>query len=72
VIDSYELQIDDGNNGDFSEVLGYTTYFTQTTTTIQTGIESGVSYRLRYRVRNVHGWSDFSPISTIMAATIPG
>jgi hypothetical protein len=33
--------MDDGNNGDFAEVLGYTTYFTQTTTTIMSGIQSG-------------------------------
>jgi hypothetical protein len=32
---------------------------------------SGQVYRLRYRAHNVHGWSDFSPIGEIIAATIP-
>lgn len=28
-IDSYELQIDDGMGGVFTEVVGFTTYYTQ-------------------------------------------
>lgn len=28
-------------------------------------------YRFRFRVRNVNGWSSFSPISYIKAATKP-
>jgi len=32
---------------------------------------SGVIYSVRYRVRNVHGWSDYSPTEIIVANTVP-
>lgn len=28
-------------------------------------------YRYRYRSKNINGWSDFSPIQYIRAATVP-
>jgi len=31
----------------------------------------GVTYGFRYRVRNVYGWSEFSPITYILAADVP-
>jgi hypothetical protein len=31
----------------------------------------GVTYGFRYRVRNTYGWSDFSPITYILAADAP-
>lgn len=42
----------------------------QTTYTIQSLQESRV-YRLRYRVQNVVGWSDFSSILYALVATVP-
>lgn len=42
------------------------------TTIINTGIIAGAQYEFRIRVANVYGYSDWSPISTIQAATIPG
>jgi hypothetical protein len=71
-IDSYELQIDDGQGGNFLEVVGYTTKYTLNSILISSNINSGLTYRLRYRAHNVHGWSDFSPEVEILAATIPG
>ena len=31
----------------------------------------GQSYRFRFRAKNFNGWGDFSPISTIYAASRP-
>lgn len=71
-IDSYELQIDDGLGGAFTEVVGYTTFFTDNQVVVNTDIQSGFAYRLKYRAHNVHGWGDSSPVVTILAATTPG
>lgn len=71
-IDSYELQIDDGNGGFFIEVVGFTSFYTLNSFLISSNINSGLTYRLQYRAHNVHGWSGFSPIAEILAATIPG
>lgn len=34
-------------------------------------IQRGAVYRFRYRASNVNGWSDYSPMTYLMAATIP-
>jgi hypothetical protein len=39
---------------------------------ITDSIQSGLTYQLRYRAHSVNGWGDFSPIASILAATIPG
>jgi hypothetical protein len=70
-IDSYELQIDDGANGAFAEAIGFTSPYTLNSLLVSSGISSGLTYRFRYRVHNVHGWGDFSPIGSILAAVIP-
>jgi len=36
-----------------------------------TSLTSGVTYNLRYRARNVHGWSEYSPSELIVANTVP-
>ena len=72
VIDSYELQVDDGASGAFMEVIGYTEPYTLNSLLIDDNIQSGLTYRVRYRAHNVHGWSDFSPTLLILAATVPG
>lgn len=70
-IDSYELNIDDGNGGSFVEVVGFTTFYTLNSILVTSGISSGQTYRLRYRAHNAQGWGPYSPIGTILAATIP-
>jgi len=35
------------------------------------GVVKGQIFRFRYRTLNVNGWSDYSPISYIRAATLP-
>ena len=43
----------------------------ETSFTVEEGIEIGEIYRFRYRSLNVNGWSYFSPIRYIRAATNP-
>lgn len=67
---SYELQIDDGFGGAFTSTSGFTQISMQTTYTIE-NLEEGLVYRLRYRVQNIVGWSEFSPILYVLVATVP-
>ena len=42
-----------------------------TTFTITSDIVKGVAYRFRYRARNIVGWSEYSPIASLSASTVP-
>lgn len=70
---SYELQIDNGQGGEFRSLIGgeYALDSLETTFTIADGVESGDIYRFRYRSLNVNGWSPFSEITYIQAASNP-
>lgn len=35
-----------------------------------TGLHTGWTYRLRYRVLNAIGWSDYSPVLTVLVASV--
>jgi len=68
---SYSLEVDDGQGGQFKAVFGkdldsYATSYVQ-----YYGVSRGYLFRARYRVRNVIGWSDYSPIGFILAAIKP-
>lgn len=66
LIQAYELQVDNGLQGNLETVyIGL-----NRTTTIPSTL--GLNYRLRYRVQNSLGWSDFSDITYLLAASIPG
>jgi hypothetical protein len=52
-------------------LIGYTSDSLETTYTKAYNITQGTMYRFRYRCRNVNGWSSYSPITYIAAATIP-
>lgn len=71
VIDSYELDIDNGAGGSFTEVVGFTTIYTLNSVIITTNIASGLHYNFRYRVHNAQGWGNYSQNGTILAATVP-
>jgi len=53
-------------NGVFSSIFTLNPIFT-----ITSGIYRGDTYRLRYRAVNFNGWSNFSGIAYIQAATAP-
>lgn len=68
---SYELQIDDGMGGSFTSLGGLQTNLMQTRYEITDGLVEGLVYRLRYRVLNNVGWSNYSPILYALVATVP-
>lgn len=65
------MEIDDGEGGDFKPVVGYSSVYLLQNFAVSDRIEKGTVYRLRYRVRNAIGWSEYSPIAYIQAATKP-
>lgn len=70
LIISYELQIDDGFGNNYQSIAGYDTKTMQTTYTIN-NLEESRTYRLRYRVLNLVGWSQYSPVFYALVATVP-
>lgn len=68
----YALYRDDGKGGDFIQVQETQPTYTLNSVTLSTGIQSGLTYRVKYTVSNIYGESQFSPISTITAMTVPG
>ena len=63
--------MDDGLGGEFNEVVGQTTLYTLNSLLITSNIGSGRNYRFKYRAKNIHGWGGYSPVSYILAATVP-
>lgn len=65
-ITRYEVQIDDGNNGEFRSIytLSPSLIFTE-------GITRGGRYRVRYRAENANGWGPLSESALLRAATAP-
>jgi hypothetical protein len=68
---SYELQMDDGVSGDFTSLVGFTSFSLLTTWTQKTLIIKGRMHRFRYRALNLVGWSHFSEEAAILAAQVP-
>jgi hypothetical protein len=69
---SYEIQIDDGNNGPFTTVLGgIDSYTLDSEVTITQGIVKGKQYRLRYRAINLIGTGPWSDMTYVVASTFP-
>lgn len=68
---SYSIEMDDGNGGDFISLYGDTVNSLSTSFTIYNRISVGHTYRFRYRTRNLIGWSLYSPIAYVLAASIP-
>lgn len=38
---------------------------------ITTDVTSGQTYSFKLRAQNIHGWSDWSQITTLLAASVP-
>lgn len=65
----YQLWRDNGNGGEFSAL--YDIDLNLGLSFIDQNVIAGVTYRYVYRVRNVNGWSGFSPIGYLIAGTTP-
>ncbi len=63
--------MDDGKGGQFIPVYGLTVDSLSTSYTQTSNVQRGNLYRARYRVKNVIGWTDYSPIGYILAAVKP-
>ena len=63
----YSIEMDDNNDGIYSEIA---TGVTSTSYT-KTGLSAGTSYKFRVRARNSVDFSDYSSVFTIVAATVP-
>lgn len=70
-IESYSLEIDDGEGGAFMALTGLTVSSLATTQLISTGVSQGAVYRVRYRARNAYGWGPYSAVAAILAAQAP-
>lgn len=63
--------MDDGQNGDYFDVVGYAEDNLNRTVVVTENVTKSRTYRLRYRVRNEVGWSQFSEPAYILAAQKP-
>jgi len=70
-IESYSLEIDDGEGGAFVALTGLAVPSLATSQLITTGVREGVTYRVRYRARNAYGWGPYSVTAAILAAQAP-
>lgn len=61
----YCIQMDDGA-GHFSDISTEAMALSANAEAV-----TGVTYSFRYRARNIYGWSNFSPIVQILAASPP-
>jgi titin len=69
---SYEVQIDDGEEGDFTTFAGGSSKnYVSLRAQASSGIVEGMTYRVRYRARNVNGWGEYSDSTYILAASVP-
>jgi hypothetical protein len=72
----YDMQIDNGHNGDYRFVLGgdrsaNTLETSVFLTAANNGIEAGLTYRIRYRAINAIGEGPWSDVAYIRAALLP-
>lgn len=69
---SYEVQIDDGNDGEYTTFVGgSSSYYTSLSASTDLGVVEGNTYRVRYRAKNVIGWGQYSDVAYILAASRP-
>ena len=70
VITSYSIEVDDGLGGELVSIYGTLSASLSTTYNVYT-VTKGRIYRVRYRVQNAIGWSDYSPIGYLRVADVP-
>ena len=69
-ITSYNLEWDSGTGSTFTEIVGYTTD-NLVLINSETGLTPGSLYQFRYRVKNIYGFSGYSPIVSTYSAKAP-
>ncbi len=66
------LQSDGGTSGTtWSDLLGVTSPFTSTSTTVSTGITAGTTYQFRVKARNIYGYGTVSSTVSVKASDKP-
>lgn len=70
---SYHIEFDDGTSGAvWTELQGYSSN-SLSLSVVRTGLTIGTAYQVRYRARNLYGWSSaYSDVATIWTVTEPG
>jgi len=68
---SYSLELDDGNGGNFEALYGDQVNTMTLSFTYKSNVLKSHTYRARYRALNSVGWSSYSPIGYIIAASVP-
>lgn len=70
-ITSYNIAWDKASGSTFYELVGETSDSLALTATTSDTLTGGATYLFKYRVKNVHGWSEYSDTVSILAAAIP-
>lgn len=68
---SYNLEWTTGEEGVWTELIGYETDSLVKKYQVLSGVTAGQLYKLRVRARNALGWGDYSTSLVIKAATWP-
>ena len=68
-ITSYSIEMS-GPDGVWNVLCGVSTAYTDLNI-ITSSVSSGTEYNFRYKVSNIHGWSDYSSIVAIKAISLP-
>lgn len=68
---SYSLEWDSGAGAAYADLVGLSSDNLIRTFTQTSGVTEGSSYSFRYRVKNIMGWSNYSPSVDIVAASAP-
>lgn len=69
-ITSYNLEWNTGSGTVYSELIGETSTNTNRFYT-ESPLTTSSTYGFQYRVSNIHGWSDYSDVVTILCAKAP-
>lgn len=71
-VDSYNLRYDDASEGaTWTNLIGYSANQTTLSYSVTSSIQIGRTYKFQYRVLNMHGWSEWSPVLDLIAAQAP-
>ena len=65
----YQIWRDNGHGGDFFAL--YENDSVLSTSYVDYNVTKGISYRYKWRAWNINGWSEFSPVAYLIAASIP-